>query len=89
MRSLETRKEGFVKRVTEEVVKLISKNEKISLKQALSDFRKSRTFNYLVYSNEPFTEEGPDDFFEMYENDKKYGELLTDVGVKVWKQKVK
>lgn len=84
MRSLEVRRKGYIKLITQEVIKLIAKSENIGLESAHDKFVNSRTYNYLVYSKEPFTDEGPEDFFEMYENDRKYGKLLTDVGMRVW-----
>ena len=39
---------------------------------------KNRTYNFLAYSDDPFVEDGPEDFFEMYQNKKKYGRMITD-----------
>ena len=43
------------------------------------EFKKSRTYNFLAYSNDPFIEEGPEDFFEMFQNERKYGRMVTDI----------
>lgn len=69
---------SFIREITYEVVKMIATNSNISLKEAKKDFTKSRTYNFLSYSDDPFVEEGPEDFFEMFQNEKKYGRMITD-----------
>ena len=69
---------SFIRDITYEVVKMIATNSNISLKEAKKEFTKSRTYNFLSYSDDPFVEEGPEDFFEMFQNEKKYGRMITD-----------
>lgn len=69
---------SFIREITYEVVKMIATNSNISLKEAKKEFTKSRTYNFLSYSDDPFVEDGPEDFFEMYQNEKKYGRMITD-----------
>ena len=69
---------SFIKEITYEVVKMIAVNFNISLKEAKKEFTESRTYNFLSYSDDPFVEEGPEDFFEMFNNEKKYGRMITD-----------
>lgn len=69
---------SFIREITYEVVKMIATNSNISLKEAKKKFTKSRTYNFLSYSDDPFVEEGPEDFFEMFQNEKKYGRMITD-----------
>lgn len=69
---------SFIREITYEVVKMIATNSNISLKEAKKEFTKSRTYNFLSYSDDPFVEEGPEDFFEMFNNEKKYGRMITD-----------
>lgn len=70
---------SFIREITYEVVKMIATNSNISLKEAKKEFTKSRTYNFLSYSDDPFVEEGPEDFFEMFNNDQKYGRMVTDI----------
>ena len=69
---------SFIREITYEVVKMIATNSNISLKEAKKEFTKSRTYNFLSYSDDPFVEEGPEDFFEMFQNEKKYGQMIND-----------
>ena len=78
MENMQEARLSFIKEITYEVVKMIATNSNISLKEAKKDFTKSRTYNFLSYSDDPFVEEGPEDFFEMFNNEKKYGRMITD-----------
>lgn len=82
MRTIEERKKSFIKGITQEVSKMIAKEDHISFKEAKNTFQNSRTYNYLAYSNEPFVEEDPEDFFEMFLNDRKYGILANNFDLK-------
>ena len=57
---------------------MIAMTSNISLREAKKKFTESRTYNFLSYSDDPFVEEGPEDFFEMFKNEKKYGRMITD-----------
>lgn len=78
MENMQEARLSFIREITYEVVKMIATNSNISLKEAKKDFTKSRTYNFLSYSDDPFVEEGPEDFFEMFQNEKKYGRMITD-----------
>ena len=54
---------------------------KLSLEEAKKAFINSRTYNFLAYSDDPFVEEGPEDFYEMFKNDRKYGRMVTDIQI--------
>ena len=73
----EMRKE-YIQDITLEVSKMIAKSSKLSLEEAKKAFINSRTYNFLAYSDDPFVEEGPEDFYEMFKNDRKYGRMVTD-----------
>lgn len=68
----------FVVAVTAEVAKLIAVDEHISVDQARSEFKNSKVYNYLCDSSQPFYEEDPQDFFEMYENLKNKEVMLNN-----------
>ena len=78
MENMQEARLSFIREITYEVVKMIATNSNISLKEAKKAFTKSRTYNFLSYSDDPFVEEGPEDFFEMFQNEKKYGRMITD-----------
>lgn len=78
MENMQEARLSFIREITYEVVKMIATNSNISLKEAKKKFTKSRTYNFLSYSDDPFVEEGPEDFFEMFQNEKKYGRMITD-----------
>lgn len=78
MENMQEARLSFIREITYEVVKMIATNSNISLKEAKKEFTKSRTYNFLSYSDDPFVEDGPEDFFEMYQNEKKYGRMITD-----------
>ncbi|AEA32926.1 hypothetical protein LA2_10984 (plasmid) [Lactobacillus amylovorus GRL 1112] len=78
MENMQEARLSFIKEITYEVVKMIAVNFNISLKEAKKEFTESRTYNFLSYSDDPFVEEGPEDFFEMFNNEKKYGRMITD-----------
>ena len=78
MENMQEARLSFIREITYEVVKMIATNSNISLKEAKKEFTKSRTYNFLSYSDDPFVEEGPEDFFEMFQNEKKYGRMITD-----------
>ena len=78
MENMQEARLSFIREITYEVVKMIATNSNISLKEAKKEFTKSRTYNFLSYSDDPFVEEGPEDFFEMFNNEKKYGRMITD-----------
>lgn len=69
---------SFVKEITYAVAKMIAMTSNISLREAKKEFTESRTYNFLSYSDDSFVEDGPEDFFEMYQNEKKYGRMITD-----------
>ena len=69
---------SFIKEITYAVAKMIAMTYKLSLKEAKNEFMNTRTYNFLAYSDDPFVEDGPEDFFEMYQNEKKYGRMITD-----------
>lgn len=77
MRSLAERRAGFINGITENVVRMIAKDECISLAQATKDFENSRTYNFLTCSDDPFVEDGPEDFYDLYKNEKKYHRLVS------------
>ena len=79
MESLQDQRKSFIKGITSEVAKMIAKTSKLPLDEAKKEFKKSRTYNFLAYSNDPFIEEGPEDFFEMFQNERKYGRMVTDI----------
>lgn len=79
MENMQEARLSFIREITYEVVKMIATNSNISLKEAKKEFTKSRTYNFLSYSDDPFVEEGPEDFFEMFNNDQKYGRMVTDI----------
>ena len=64
----EMRKE-YIQDITLEVSKMIAKSSKLSLEEAKKAFINSRTYNFLAYSDDPFVEEGSEDFYEMFKND--------------------
>ena len=78
MENMQEARLSFIREITYEVVKMIATNSNISLNEAKKEFTKSRTYNFLSYSDDPFVEEGPEDFFEMFQNEKKYGRMITD-----------
>ena len=69
---------SFVKEITYAVAKMIAMTSNISLREAKKAFTESRTYDFSAYSDDPFVEDGPEDFFEMYQNEKKYGRMITD-----------
>ena len=85
MENMQEARLSFIREITYEVVKMIATNSNISLKEAKKEFTKSRTYNFLSYSDDPFVEEGPEDFFEMFQNEKKYGRMITDTQL-YWEQ---
>ncbi len=78
MENMQEERLSFVKEITYAVAKMIAMTSNISLKEAKKEFTGSRTYNFLSYSDDPFVEEGPEDFFEMFNNEKKYGRMITD-----------
>ena len=76
----EMRKE-YIQDITLEVSKMIAKSSKLSLEEAKKAFINSRTYNLLAYSDDPFVEEGSEDFYEMFKNDRKYGRMVTDIQI--------
>lgn len=72
----EMRKE-YIQDITLEVSKMIAKSSKLSLEEAKKAFINSRTYNFLAYSDDPFVEEGPEDFYEMFKN----GRMVTDIQI--------
>lgn len=76
--SMKEWRQGFITEITDEVAKMIAKTDNSSVKEAKNKFTHSRTYGFLAFSNDPFVEEGPEDFFEMYQNDLKYGRMITN-----------
>ncbi len=72
----EEERKGFTKIVTQYVAKHVSKNFHISYKQAEEDFKKSKTYAYLN-SDVSFPDEGPDYFLDWYQNERKYGRMVS------------
>ena len=66
MENMQEARLSFIREITYEVVKMIAMTSNISLKEAKKEFTGSRTYNFLSYSDDPFVEEGPEDFFEMF-----------------------
>lgn len=71
--SNDTRRAAFVKAITAEVSKMIANKYHMSVEQAMKDFKNTKTYNFLAYSDDPFVEDDPDDFFELYRNEKNMG----------------
>lgn len=78
MENMQEERLSFVKEITYAVAKMIAMTSNISLREAKKEFTESRTYDFLAYSDDPFVEDGPEDFFEMYQNEKKYGRMITD-----------
>lgn len=74
----------FAASIITEVAKLIAVDERISVEQAKKEFKNSKVYNYLCDPSQPFYEEDPQDFFEMYKNLKNQGLMLdnTDLYLK-------
>lgn len=77
MNSDEKERQGFINAITKEVVKMIAKDEKISISDAEKEFKDSKTYRFLAYSDDPFVEEDPYDFFDWFKNEKKYGRIVS------------
>ncbi len=69
-------KRMFTQIVTDYVAKHISKKQHISYAVAKKNFKQSKTYAYLN-SDEPFPEEGPEDFLDWYQNEQKYGKIIS------------
>lgn len=67
----------FMLAITDEVSKLIAANDHVSVEKAKKLFENSKVFNYLCKPPDDFYEEDPQHFFEMYENLKTKGIMLT------------
>lgn len=76
---LQKQRKAYIQDITLEVSKMIANSSHISIKEAKKKFIGSRTYRFLAYSDDPFVEEGPEDFFEMFNNDQKYGRMVTDI----------
>src|SRR5699024_12494963 len=81
MKDMQEERASFVNEITFEVAKMIAQASKVSLKEAKNEFKRSRTYNFLAYSDDPFVEDGPEDFFEMFQNERKYGRMVTDTQI--------
>lgn len=66
----------FIKSVTEYVVKRVAKKQHVTYSQAKKDFQKSKTYAYLT-SGISFPDEGPDYFLDWYQNERKYGRMVS------------
>jgi predicted proteasome-type protease len=87
MQIIESKKDDFVKGITRKVSKMITKKYNCSLKEAVALFKNTKTYNFLAYSDDPFIEDGPEDFFELYVNEKKYGRMITNQQIRLEKKK--
>jgi hypothetical protein len=70
MQIIESQKDDFVKGITRKVSKIIAKKYNYSIKEAVTLFKNTKTYNFLAYSDDPFIEDGSEDFFELYVNEK-------------------
>lgn len=66
----------FIAAVTKYVAKKMSKMHNISYQEAKEKFKASKTYHYLI-SNEFFPDEGPDYFLDWYQNELKYGRVVS------------
>ena len=49
METLQDQRKSFIKGITSEVAKMISKTAKLRLDDAKKEFKKSRTYTFLAY----------------------------------------
>ena len=77
MENLDNERSLYIEAITQEVSKILAKEEKIPLENAEHNFIHSRTYNYLAYSNDLFIEDGPEDFVDLYHNEQKYHRLVS------------
>lgn len=68
----------FISAITKEAAKLIAANEHQSVDDAKKLFMASKVYDYLCNPPEPFYEEDPEYFYEMYENLKNKGIMLDN-----------
>lgn len=69
---------SFVLAITDKVSKKIAIYDRISIEQAKSNFINSKVYEYLCNPQVSFIEEGPDYFFELYENLKNEGVMVDN-----------
>lgn len=74
----------FIDAITNETSKLIAAADHVSVEEAIKLFKNSKVFEYLYTSPEPFYEEDPQYFYELFENCRKGKGLLdnTDLYLK-------
>lgn len=68
--------ERFVTEISMIIEREIAKEKKISLAKAKEDFESSKTYSYLC-SDDPFIEESPEYFLDLYRNELKYGKMIS------------
>lgn len=78
MQVIKNRKEVYIKDITTEVVGKIEQTYGVTKKEAIQLFKNTKTYRFLAFSDDPFVEDGPDDFFELYQNEKRYGRMVTN-----------
>lgn len=66
----------FVREIAEIIEREVAKEKKIPLVKAKEDLESSKTYSYLC-SDDPFVEEGPEYFLDLYHNELKYGKLIS------------
>lgn len=77
----------FINAITNEVSKLIAVDERISVKKAMTLFKNSKVYEYLCNPPEPFYEEDPQYFYEMYNNLKNKGIMADNNDIYLKKNK--
>lgn len=70
----------FVTEISKIVEKKIAKKYDVSLTEAKRRFESSKTYAYLN-SDDPFIEEGPEDFWDWYQNEQKYGKIISSTEI--------
>lgn len=66
----------FVTEISMIIEREIAKEKQISLVKAKENFESSKTYSYLC-SDDPFIEEGPEYFLDLYHNEQKYGKMVS------------
>lgn len=75
-------REKYTEKCTKAVVKQIAAADRISKKQARDRFTSSRTYHFLATDPGVTTKEAPENFFQMYENDRKFGQMRSDADMR-------
>lgn len=66
----------FVTEISAIIEHRVAKEEGKPLEKVKEDFESSKTYSYLC-SNDPFVEEGPEYFLDLYHNERKYGKMIS------------